>query len=128
VLRFLVDQNPVALNISDRAGSLPIHAACRAGAPLEILQFLVEAGGAWTVRAWDLSGALPLHLLSEAQQSVEAIKYLLESYPNSASIQTHDGDFPVMVAVKSLASESVIFVLSRAQPEHLQDLYQSYKM
>jgi len=128
VLRFVVDQDPASLYSSDGSGCSPLHAACRAGAPLETLQFLVEAGSARTVFARDHNGALPLHLLCKAQPSVDAIKYMVRSHLTSASIKTDDGDLPVMVAVKSKASESVILELSLANPPGLEYFYQFYKM
>jgi len=127
VLRFLVGQDPLTLNVCDGAGSLPIHVACRAGAHLETLQFLVENGGAGTLGTRDHNGALPLHLLCKVRPSVEAIKYMIRSDLRSVSIKMPNGDLPVMIAVKSKASESVILELSLVNPEGFECLRDFYR-
>ena len=45
----------------DATGELPLHAASRAGAPVEILLLLVQEFGAGALGAPDNSGGLPLH-------------------------------------------------------------------
>jgi len=40
--------------------------------------------------------------------SVEAVNYLAETYPESLKELTRDGDLPVIVAWKSIASDEVI--------------------
>ena len=41
-LKTIVKRSPLAVKERDSAGHLPIHYACSRGAPLEMVQFLVE--------------------------------------------------------------------------------------
>jgi len=61
------------------------------------------------VTAHNAHGELPIHALCVSQQpSVEAVNYLAETYPESLKELTRDGDLPVIVAWKSIASDEVI--------------------
>jgi len=129
VVRFIAKQDPVSLYTIDTSGRLPLHEACRSGAPLGTIQFLVaEAGGAGILCARDYNGALPLHLLCKTHPSLDAIKFMVRSYIRSASIKADDGDLPVMVAAKCSASESVVLYLSLAYPQGVEYLHKLYKM
>ena len=129
IRRLLVEQDTTAstLWLSDNNGALPLHVACRSNASIDDIRFLVQAGGARTLRAKDHTGALPLHALSEAADpSVEAVQYLLELHRDALTTTTDDGDLPFMVAVKASASESVLQVLLTRRPQALEYMQQFY--
>jgi len=66
----------------DNNGQLPLHIACRVGAPLDAIRFVVEQDPN-AVHSANNDDALPLHLLCESRPSVQAVQYLLTMYPNA---------------------------------------------
>jgi len=110
----------------DESGSVPLHHACRKGAPFEILRLLLHldevADGtagqiARTPHCRNHQGALPIHCLLTSKPLVGAVKFLLEAHPGSPSVRTANGDYPLMVACESSASVDVIFELLKAYPD-----------
>lgn len=114
----------------DEAGSVPLHLACRNGAPLEILRLLLRLddemaaaaaaqveGPLLTPRCRDHAGALPIHNLLTAKPRVAPVQLLLQSHPASASKRKMNGDYPLMIACESGASVDVVFELLRAYPD-----------
>lgn len=113
--------DPTIVRTPSCAGALPLHLACSRGrADLATLQYLVEHGGADTLRARDRDGALPLHRLLGAKRKrpgLEAVKLLLHAYPGALSVATHQGDLPIMVASRMSCSLDVLLLLLKASPE-----------
>jgi len=128
----------------DYNGQLPLHIACRVGAPLRILALLALAYAPAlqttacqadapllvsifyvveqdpnAVQAANNDGALPLHLLCGSKPSVQAVQYLLGLFEGALAMTTHHGDLPLMVACKTAVSESVIQILLTRYPDAL---------
>jgi hypothetical protein len=63
----------------DDNGKLPIHIACQANAPVEVLSMLVEMDSA-TLQIADHTGALPIHSLCRSCNRAEyaSVRYLVE--------------------------------------------------
>ena len=62
----------------DASGMLPIHIACQANAPVEVLPLLVDMDPA-TLQIADHTGALPIHLLCcNGTSEYASVKYLVE--------------------------------------------------
>jgi ankyrin repeat protein len=81
ILEYLVDQNPALLCSRDQDGSLPLHQACRRGAPFAIVQSLVDLNKA-SVKSVTPQGDLPLFLACERPEpSLDTIFLLIKQDP-----------------------------------------------
>jgi ankyrin repeat protein len=82
ILEFLMNQNPILLNSRDQDGSLPLHVACRRGAPFTIVQSLVNLYKA-SVKSVTSQGDLPLFLACDIPEpSLDTIFLLMKLYPD----------------------------------------------
>jgi ankyrin repeat protein len=82
IIEYLVDQNPALLSSHDQDGSLPLHQACRRGAPFGIVQSLVNRHKA-SVKSVTPQGDLPLFLACEmSETSLDTIFLLMKQYPD----------------------------------------------
>jgi ankyrin repeat protein len=82
ILEFLVGRNPEWLSSRDQDGSLPLHVACRRGAPFTIVQSLVHLNEA-SVKSVTPQGDLPLFLACEMPEtSLDTIFLLVKLYPD----------------------------------------------
>lgn len=142
LVRWLAEKDWSALQSSDRAGRLPLHVACRARAPAETVQFLVEhGGGTEALCARDHSGGLPLHSMvtrvfrvlrpthakaPSPPPKVDAVQYWIKQDPKSVATRNNHGELPIMLACQSSAPEEVLFVLLREYPsaiDYMKDYY-----
>jgi ankyrin repeat protein len=64
ILEYLIDQNPALVSSRDKAGSLPLHVACRRGASFTVVQSLINRYKA-SVKSMTPQGDLPLFLACE---------------------------------------------------------------
>jgi ankyrin repeat protein len=82
ILEFLVHQNSELVRSRDQDGSLPLHVACRRGAPFAIVQSLVDLYKA-SVKSVTAQGDLPLFLACEMpESSLDTIFLLIKLYPD----------------------------------------------
>jgi hypothetical protein len=82
ILEYLVGQNHPLLCSANQDGSLPVHVACRRGAPFTIVQSLVNGYKA-SVKSVTPGGDLPLFLACEMPgTSLGAIFLLMKCYPD----------------------------------------------
>jgi ankyrin repeat protein len=82
ILEFLVSRNPELLRSRDPDGSLPLHVACRGGAPFTIVQSLVNHCQA-SVKSRTPQGDLPLFLACVIPEpSLDTIFLLMKLYPD----------------------------------------------
>jgi ankyrin repeat protein len=82
ILEYLVGRNPALLSSRDQDGSLPLHVACRRGAPFAIVQSLVNHYKA-SVKSVTPQGDLPLFLACEMRKtSLDTIFLLVKLYPD----------------------------------------------
>lgn len=95
---------------------LPIHHACRFGAPLSLLQQMVDLAPD-TVRAKDpCQGLLPLHLACRYRCSTRVVTFLLEHYPRAAREADTSGRLPLHFACLRAVSSTVVYKLVQAYP------------
>jgi len=80
---FLVEQDPTILHIRENDGALPIHKACEAGSPTDVINFLLARAPA-SVSAQTVNGDFPITLACE-KGSLETIYLLLRAYPQVIS-------------------------------------------
>jgi ankyrin repeat protein len=81
ILEYLVDRNPELLSSRDLDGLLPLHVACRRGAPFTIVQSLVNLCKA-SVKSVTPQGDLSLFLACEMPEpSLDTIFLLMKLYP-----------------------------------------------
>jgi ankyrin repeat protein len=82
IVEFLVGRNPAFVSSRDQDGSLPLHLACRRGAPFAIVQSLANLYKA-SVKIVTPRGELPLFLACEmSQTSLDTIFFLMKLYPD----------------------------------------------
>jgi ankyrin repeat protein len=82
IIEYLVGQNPELVSSLDQDGSLPLHVACRRGAPFTIVQSLVNHYKA-SVKSATSEGDLPLFLACEiSEPSLDTIFILIKLYPD----------------------------------------------
>ena len=79
----------------DYTGALPLHIACRVGAPVEILRPFVQAYAA-ALQTADNNGDLPLHAACRAAApSLDVIRFVTEQDPNAVQAANNDGALPL---------------------------------
>jgi ankyrin repeat protein len=82
IVEYVVGQNPALLCSRDQDNSLPLHVACRRGAPFAIVQFLVNRYKA-SVKSVTPQGDLALFLACERPEpSLDTIFLLMKLYPD----------------------------------------------
>jgi ankyrin repeat protein len=82
ILEYLVGRNPELISSLDQDGSLPLHLACRRGAPFAIVQSLANLYKV-AVKSVTPQGDLPLFLACEmSQTSLDSIFFLMKLYPD----------------------------------------------
>jgi ankyrin repeat protein len=82
IIEFLVGRNPELICSRNQDGSVPLHVACRRGAPFSIVQFLVNRYKA-SVKSVTSQGDLSLFLACEmSEPSLETIFLLMKLYPD----------------------------------------------
>jgi ankyrin repeat protein len=82
IIEYLVGQNSALISSRDQDGSLPLHVACRRGAPFSIVQSLVDLYQA-SVKSVTPQGDLPLFLACEMPETyLDTIFLLMKLYPD----------------------------------------------
>ena len=94
---------------------LPIHLACTHGAPVGLLEMLIQSypEGVATVDAH--TGYLPLHMAC-GKSSAAVVKLLLETFPDATNVADVQGRLPLHVAVVAMASYAVVEALVEGNP------------
>ena len=110
---FFVETDADLVHIANRAGALPIHAACGAGASFNVIRLLTANGGAGTLQQQDSKGALPIHVACVAGAAFNVIQ-LLAVKGNVGTLQQQDanGALPIHLACGAGASFDVIQLLT----------------
>jgi len=117
LVRTLLAAYPEASQVPDRRGSLPLHLACRAGAPFSVIQQLVSVYPRGAFHKDDES-RLPLHWACHLNLPAESIHIILDTYPMAARIaETKYKFLPLHVACLRGASKEIIDILLQAYPD-----------
>lgn len=79
---------------------LPLHIACVVGAPLNIIQSLLDIDSQAIYKTTE-DGKIPLHLACESVYDInpEVLSYLLKKWPDSFYVQNGDGYLPITIAI-----------------------------
>ena len=90
----------------EKSGQLPVHLACEANAPVEVLTLLVEMDPV-TLHIADLTGSLPLHLLccnsGTTPTDDASVRYLVEQGGvGTLAARNHKGALPLHNLVASM--------------------------
>ena len=92
----------------DNDGDLPLHIACRVGAPVEILHLFVQAYAA-ALQTADNHGGWPLHAACQADApSLDAIRFLAAQDPNAVQAPNNDGALPLHLLCGARPSVQVV--------------------
>jgi ankyrin repeat protein len=82
IVEYLVGRKPKLISSPDQDGSLPLHLACRQGAPFAIVQSLANLYKV-AVKSVNPQGDLPLFLACELPKtSLDTIFFLMKLYPD----------------------------------------------
>jgi hypothetical protein len=95
---------------------LPIHQACRLGAPLALVELLHAVYPPGIAAPDPYSGALALHYACRFQASQNVVAALARHYPAGARVQDHRGRMPLHLACISDAPAGVMYALLKAHP------------
>jgi ankyrin repeat protein len=76
---------PESLQVTNNFGNLPLHDACRYGAPLDIVRHLVEAHPEF-LKVTNHDGNLPLHQSYCQGSSLEVVRYLVREFSESLQL------------------------------------------
>ena len=93
---------------------LPIHNACRFGAPQALLSIMLRHNPSCPADPY--TGALPIHLACRYAPSMDTVQVMLYTDPTCAKHQDHGGRLPIHFACLQRAPTSVIQVLLKAYP------------
>jgi ankyrin repeat protein len=104
----LVEASASSISARDQSRRLPLHVAVVNGAPLDVLEFLVDKYDA-ALNLADSNGYLPIHHavkqkpvecdLATQVQSFACVKYFVEKYPVGLHMTDVEGRLPVHIAV-----------------------------
>lgn len=96
--------------------SLPLHRACKQGAPANVIRALLGANknGATFFGPW---GYLPLHVAVKSVPTVEVVSLLIDAYHGATRTKDGEGKFPLHLACQWSAPATVIDLLLTNYPE-----------
>jgi hypothetical protein len=86
VVRYLVQEYPESLQVTNNGGWLPLHFAFERGmlAPLDVVQYLVQK-----------YPDLHIHQACSNMAALDIVRYLVQEYPESLKVTDNDGDLPL---------------------------------
>ena len=116
--RYVVEHDPDTIRERDSHGNLPLHIACRKGAPFEVIQGLLEHDST-TLHIANNDGALPIHLACGCDASLRAIKHLVEQDPDSIRKRDGNGNLPLHIACHYSTPVGAIQYLVKQDPATL---------
>ena len=109
-------QDPDAIHTQDGNRALPIHIACRANSPIEVLRFFVDQDMA-TLYMMDNTGALPIHNACRGGASLEKFKYLIEKGGvGTLCARDNNAALPLHILCQSKPSVDVVKYLLKLYP------------
>jgi ankyrin repeat protein len=108
-----------AVLVRDKDGSLPIHVALFCGAPLEVIQLLLDNDIQKQMHlAWS-RGCLPIHLALFCGAPLEVIQLLLDNDIEKKTLFVKDvaGRLPIHIACVTRRSVEIVKLLLESDPE-----------
>eukprot|EP00978_Attheya_sp_CCMP212_P031107 scaffold116384_cov53-Attheya_sp.AAC.8 len=118
-VKMRVETNPneasVAIYLGENIQILPLHEACRIGAPLDVIKVLVNENRN-ALRTEGQFGYLPLHFACTCTMSLEAIQLLVELYPIAIRTPDAKGKYPLHIACQYGQSTPTIRFLVQSNP------------
>jgi ankyrin repeat protein len=127
VVRYLVQEYPESLQVTNKDGGLAVHYACNCnrGSPLEIVRYVVQENPK-SLQVTDINGQLPLHHACNHGAPLELVRYLVQQYPESLQVIGINGKTPIDLAKNqevvawmrsAMANSGIAFeALSSSQP------------
>ena len=115
---------PVALEndfaVKDSPVGNVIHFCVSYGAPLEVVEFLVDASSTNLLSHTNNFGRTPLHLACVFKASYKVIEYLFNECPYAAEMHDKNGFTPLVLAKEFDAGRNAIELLSQATSSNRQ--------
>mmetsp|Transcript_21229 Transcript_21229/g.30030 ORF Transcript_21229/g.30030 Transcript_21229/m.30030 type:complete len:237 (-) Transcript_21229:86-796(-) len=93
------------------ADVLPIHEACANGAPIEVVQALIDAFEEGIHRPESAYNRLPLHIACRKNANIEVIRVLMEKFPKAALEPDNLGRLPLHYALSNGIQDEGIDIL-----------------
>jgi ankyrin repeat protein len=110
---------------------LPLHAACLMGAPLLLVEDLIQAYPD-AIRKKTSDGKLPLHLVCESLPDCRVVKLLVDQYKDALQIKNNEGNTPLDVVSSMLISpersEIIEILMSEEQNDDENIVYTHTKL
>jgi ankyrin repeat protein len=114
VIQLLIQSNDKSSRMATYGqGDYPLHLACAASSPLEVVGWLSESGPE-SVKLTNLAGELPLHKACSSHAPLEVIQFLVEQCPESVFATNDYGATPQQIAERSKQYEVAEWLKSRA--------------
>lgn len=122
-VKTLIEASPCMLKIKSKNGYLPIH--CAVSDP-EIVPAVIKLIGNSYPNGLlhptdDADGNLPIHIAVRNGASLDNIRNLLLCNTSAAAVKNNHGQFPIIAAIQSHASLSVIVALLFAYPIKIEE-------
>jgi ankyrin repeat protein len=110
MVKDVLSNSPDEVCVPDDERCLPLHIACRTGASLDVIRFLVED---WpeSLRWTSKGGSLPLHMACSNMADVSVVQYLISVFPKATGVANEYGWLPLHCACAYGASSNVISLL-----------------
>jgi hypothetical protein len=96
---------------------LPIHLACANGAPLGLLEVLLQAYPSGGTEADPHDGYLPLHVVCQAAPTLASVRLLLSLCPESTKAVDMQGRLPLHLAIINAAPYTVVELMVEEDPD-----------
>lgn len=121
VVKYLVDLDPARLQMQNKQGCLPLHAASQFNNDLAVLEYLIETNPD-TIYSRDTVGDHAMRYACHNKESLEFSKLLVEKDPFSVKEQNNTNDLPLHTACgHALPSEAIVF-LTKSYPESVKSI------
>jgi hypothetical protein len=96
---------------------LPIHLACAYGAPVGLIEVLLQAYPSGGTEADPHNGYLPLHVVCQAAPALASVRLLLSLCPESTKAVDMQGRLPLHLAIINAAPYPVVEVMVEEDPD-----------
>lgn len=93
-----IKTNPKSVRQRDAEGHVALHYACSRGAPLFIVEYLVERYP-YGLQVKNIYKALPIHYACDRGASIDVIKFIVKTYPQALDQKAFFGNLPIHLLV-----------------------------